>query len=563
MPESWVRASQDRSATAALRRAIRAERLRAGVSGLAPLTSALLEAAVAAPSREAEALVRLAEEASPDDPRPHGRLFLLDLRSFRLLSAAGELTAWVWETLRDPWIQASLTARSLAVLWAGAALTALGLVLAGCSAYGRLWFHDYRDAFPRRFRRSTPWAFAVLTLVALWSLGVGPWVWGALASICLAPYLPSAPRWALAGCLALSGALAPAVGWLAAPAQLSGERAWTLYRLHRGDSGAEVERALNRLIPFGDGEGLRARAALARQQGRYGEAAAFLQRSGTEGGGTRIELGNVRFLGNALDAAAAEYRKAAGENPADPIPWINLHLVHIRRLALPEADEALARAKVLDPDAVGMLRASDSLPLSPRVDESAIPAGLLDWRRPRGWTRDLTSALFIDLGHVPALWLGLIGAGAVLWAGTTAGTRRSRTCPSCGATVCPRCSRRIKESQLCPACWSLRGEKRIDADQKERQEKAVERWRERTSRRERTAQVLLPGWGECLSGRVSARVLVLGALWSLAGGALLIGLLYPVPVLPWAGASFPWTATALLAAAQLSGLRPARRRARR
>jgi tetratricopeptide (TPR) repeat protein len=570
VPEEWARAARDPTASAALLRTLAEERAWRGVGDLFPLSSALLAlSSTEADGGAAKRLAELAAAAAPRDPRPHRELMLRAARERQPVVAAGELVSWLGKLLADPWAQGSAAGRLAATLWAGALAGALALLAAGVAVYGPLCFHDYADAFPSSMRRIAPWALLLLLVVAFRSAGLGPGGFAFFLGLVLMPYFPRPSRWALGGCLTVAGLLFPSLCWMAAPASGAGERAWALYRAERGDRGPRLEAELAELFPTHEPSVLAVRASLARASGKYGEAARLLQSALTKGGqaeGLRLELGNLYFLQGFLEAAAEEYARATAEAPNDARPWLNQHLINLQTLALTEADRALERAQALDGGAQGLLqvagvgRSGAFIPVSSLPSLGVRQALLRGGGEGKAWVDALARWLFFPSSLAKPGYLGLLALVGTA-AAALGKARRSRRCPSCGETICPRCSRRVRGSELCPACWALQHPKGRDAGERERRQRGIQAWVVRSARWRRAGAALLPGWGP-FAAAPSFLLLAVGVLWSLSAGTLLLSLLYPAPVLAWSAFGFPWGAASVLLALHGWNVRGALFRAR-
>ncbi len=517
------------------------------------------------------AVALLAQQAAPRDPRPHGFLAGLHLSSgFSPLTAFSQWLRWVRSVAGDPIAVSTGIARTLSALVVGAWFTALVLVLAGLATWGANLYHDYRDCFPVRFRKRTPPAFLLLTAVALWTAGVGPLVFLLLLGVALSPYLPALPRRALAVSLAL-GCVAPwALGAMGSVARPGGERAWALYRVWKGDEGPELEGAIRSLLRRDDPRAAFALARIQRRGGDLDAAARTLEDAlglaGAPRGLLHSELGTLRVLQDRRDEALSHFQRASREDPADPLPWLNQNLVLLDRLDLVAADQALEKARALGSAALERARSEvaqaggATFPLSPGMPVEWVRDELTvaqDARAP--WVDALGRALFLPAISATVPAFGLFALVGIFLGGRQALGRRSHRCPACGLVVCPRCSRRVKGSDLCPACWAAQREQEIDPAEKERVGALGVQWTARRERWRRIGNVLLPGWGGCLAGpRPTA--LLWGLLWSLSGGWLVLSGLYPAPSLPWGAAGAPWLAVLVLAVVHLNAARMALRR---
>lgn len=541
-----------------------AERSAGGYGDAAPLAAALLRRADATPDRgESESLARLAAVVAPSDPRPPAFLAKLYLAE-RPLDAAAQGWRFLFLSLRDPWVQAMGVLRLGAATALGAWAAALALLIAGSAGRVRLAFHDYRDSFPRGFRAWTPGLLLFLITVALWTAGAGPALFLLLAGLAFAPYYPLRGRWALGLCLGVGCLLMWALGALSAVGGPPGERAWALYRVWKGDGGELLDADLRRVFQPDDPRGLFARARIARRGYRLEHATGLLEQALAQpsalGSLLHQELGTLRFQQGRSDESLEEFSAAAAADPTDPMPWLNRHVVHLSRLELGLADEALERARVLGafvPDRSGR-PATEIIPqLMPTA--SAMPK---EWVREEllsraiaspPWVERLSKGLFLPIsGFDPAI-LGLLALGPFLIPWRRSAGRRSHSCPSCGSMVCPRCGRRVKDTFLCPACWAAGQDDETDSAEKERHLSRIAEWKTSRDRWVLLGRVLFPGWSDFLVvGSVTA--LAVGILWAGLLGWAAQTLLYPVPVSPWSLPGSPWGAFAAAAAIHAAGV---------
>ena len=540
------------------------ERALGGYGDMAPIASALLiRAQEAADPETAEALIRLAAQAAPSDPRPHAQLIRLSTSDkLHPLTALQELGALVWDLVRDPWVQSVAALRAAAVLCVAAWAVSLALLLLCAASFCGPLFHDYADSFPSRFRRITPAAFAALVLATLYAAGVGPAALFLLMAVLASSYLPSRGRIALGLSLAIGCLLPTSLEWVSRPSLDSGARAWALYRVLRGDASDDLAQELRRRFRPEEGRGLYARAQVARRQGNYRGAMELLRAAiGTDvgEGALRLELGNLLFLDGDTGTALVEYRRAAALLQDDPVPWLNQHLALLARLELAGADQALDRARALDQRAVAHYESRFPpgtgvlLPVSEPLQTGWVRAELLGGSEARApWADRLNRGLFTPVQALHPGYFGLGSLVVVLVRRNAGQGRHSHRCLSCGAVVCPRCSRRVRGKRLCPACWSANREFRADAAEKDRHVQRIAKWRAAVRRWDRLGTAMLPGWGEYLF-RSPGRGLALGVAWAVVLGWVVQGLLYPADLFPWSETVGQALGVLLLALAHLVG----------
>ncbi len=566
VPRPWHGAALDREAAEA---ALLRERV-AGVSeDLTPVALDLLRAAADEGDPEvALGLRRLAAAAAPSDPRPQWALVPALLGEGRWLEAAGRAARGVANAVSDTWVLGQGAARALLALCVAGWLTGAALLAWGLAARGPQLYHDYADVFPWRLRRWTPAGFALVLGAAAWTSGLGPAPIAAALAVALAPYLPARAGVVLAASV-LSAFCLPVVLGCGSFRGDAASRAWGLYLLEKGAGPREMAPLLAGFPPGSD-EALLARHAAARRAGRWDEAVAVGEaalRSGRDPWFWHLHLGNLFFLRGDYGKAEPHDWVAAAARSDDPIARFNLHLVHLARLELRLADEALARAQSLDRGAVERLASElpsgwgGPVPAAPPFPSGWVVADLLrPGAAPRGWGGRVSGWLFWPWARVPAWPLGGVGLVLVLALVRVGRGRRSHRCPACGAVVCPRCSYRVKGSLLCAACWAAERDPDADVSEQARVREAGRRWRRRAAAWSRVGAAVLPGWAPYAGGG-RLRCLALGLAWSLSGAVAAVWLLVPAPGLPWGGdRGVVWAALLVLIAAHGAGLAGAARR---
>jgi tetratricopeptide (TPR) repeat protein len=539
-----------------LEQVLERERAVGGYGDMMPLAMDFLKAAEGENDPEAAAaLARLAVKAAPADPRPHA--YLLKLAATRLFEPATALQA-LWALLRslamDPWVHSVGLLRAAVVACTAAWMAALALAAVGVVSFGGPLFHDYSDSFPWRFRRYTPLAFGVFTCCALVAAGVGPAALFLLTALLGFAYLPQRGRVVLGACLALGCLLPSSLGRLSAVAREPGARAWVLYRAWRGDAGADLVAELTRALPPEDLRGQFVRALLARRQGEYARAAGLLQealknKTGQTETRTRsndlptsslhLEMGNVSFLQGRLDDALSAYERASLARPDDAIPWLNRHITLLAQLELAEADDALERAKAVDAKTVERYQSGGAgasnrlLPFSPELPPNWIRAELLgEVSNATPWVESFSAGMFTPIRSLHPAYFGVFALLVTFVVGRKAAGRHSRRCPSCGFVVCPRCSRRVKGTRLCPACWAVNRDARSDSAERGRQTERVQKWRATVIRWSGAGRLILPGWVDFLYGDRGPG-LFLGLVWAFGAGFVIQSLVYPTNAVPW------------------------------
>jgi hypothetical protein len=171
-------------------------------------------------------------------------------------------------------------------------------------------------------------------------------------------------------------------------------------------------------------------------------------------------LGNLLATQGRFDDALELYQRAIAAAPTNAAPHYNASQVHTRRFDYHAATEALSRANALDFDLVksyqdltvrdGTLSLVDQW-LSPRRFWEAMLGGPLPsfstTALPPAWRGTLETR-----GWPMSVMAVVAGAGAAVLGAWLFSRLPLRTCSNCGSTVCRRCSRRRKETALCPPC---------------------------------------------------------------------------------------------------------------
>jgi tetratricopeptide (TPR) repeat protein len=445
-------------------------------------------------------------------------------------------------------------------------MAAFALVAIATVSFGTPFLHDYSDSFPWRLRRYTPLAFGAFVCCALFAAGVGPVVTFLFVALLESPYLPPRGRLTLGVCLAVGCLMPLSLDWLSGSAGAPGAKAWALYRVWRGDAEPDLTADLARVMPPDDTRGLFARALVARRRGEYDRAADHLAEASKRDpreAALHLERGNLFFLRGYTRDALSQYELAASVRPNDPVPWLNRHVALLAELELADADHALERAKAIDAKAVErfqrqLLDTSGTLvPISVSLPADWVRGALLGRAPTRSaWSQTLRDRLFTPVRALHPFYFGLFALLVTFVAGWNGVGRRSNRCPACGFVVCPRCSRRVKGTLLCAACWAATRGPEADASEKDRQADYARKWRAVSRRWRRLGQMFLPGWIDFLFD-ASGRGLFCALIWTLGAGLVAQGLLYPAPVFPWGAGGAPLLGLILLTGAHLVGARHA------
>lgn len=538
-----------------------------GHDDFTPLANRLVKASIEQVSPESSlVLAELAVEAAPGDPYAQHNMMgaALAKRDYGRAILAG--SAWINSWLNDPWLYQATVGRALMALGMAAMAATLAILLCCIPFYLPLAIHDLSDRFPERARRYAPVGAALLGLAALFAAG------GGAAALIIAPslvvmlYVPLRVRIALVVLVPAAMLVFPALLTAEKYAGPGGDRAYALYRVWKGDSGADLEGDLVKYYGKTDYRSLIAQAFSARRSGDQPRAQELLKLASKAGGSdSRFVLsqqGAVAFMLGNVDEAAALYRKSSESNPDDWRAWYNLAAVDLAKLDLAGAEAARARAVALAPaeverqqnlssDAGGNIYpAFENFPqawVSEALDEASVSS--------EGWSEALWAWLGLSFGFFRPIWvvglmfLGFIGARAM------DRFRPSRRCVSCGEIKCPRCHRVVKDPNLCIGCWAMSHESAIDPESRKRRRESVTWWTMESRSARRWGNTLLPGWNSFVyAGGVGAPLL--GAIWAAALGLAMAESFARIPLGAWANAAVAIPALVLVALIHvLSGLK--------
>lgn len=563
LPGDWQKAVSSPGGWLLLNDAVVSAKTRGGYGDMASLTGSLLKASETSQSPEHKLeFAKLAIKASPGDPVAHAYLVELAAKQKNVGLAVTEFLSTVASLFTDPWLQVTLGFRTLAIAALGFGLVAFIFTLVFTFGYGGVAVHDYLDSFPRRFGSITPLMFILLLAAIGLSVSAGPLVFVLLLLFFLLPYAPDRGKWTVSLGIVSFCAFFLVVSFLSGLAGSSGERAWLLYRVWKGESGARLENRIDELFLQDDTKAVVAKALSSRRSRHYGKAIKFLQKGiaiGGEKGILRMEIGNVHFMQGKYREALEEYDKAAALMVDDWAPWFNAHLAYQQLLELGDADVAFEKAKDLNEGALEHYLAEYTdvagkiLPVSPEFPSSWIRAEMFGGSG-GGWSKLLWRAIFIP--HAKAFpWTAMIAAFFLgLLAVKLGQGNLSKKCPSCGVLLCPRCTKKPKEATMCAACHSFRTSKDLDAGAMEALKGKIVSWQKHLFSKRRIGRFMLPGWSPFVFEGQTLWI-ILALPWTIALGNVVLGYLYPVyetPVWPF---GFTVASLLVMALAHIVGLK--------
>jgi tetratricopeptide (TPR) repeat protein len=567
-PADWEAVANDPAAVERVRDAIAMERLRGGYADMTPLALSLVEASrVQTSSQRSAALAELAVAAAPGDARVrfwNMRVCAFSTKEFG--KAVGEGWAALSAVFSDPWVQSIAVARLAEVVCLAGLLVGLALLIASFPSVFPQALHDYRDRFPEKLRRFTPIACLLIGLVTVAFFGIGPLVLLLPILFVLMLYLPKRVRLTIGVAFALAIFFFPALSLIAHLEGVAGARAWSLYRVWKGDAGDDLASQIETSFAADDPVGLVARARLARRSGDLAKTSDLLEKASKVGGDSGViafEIGNVHFLRGQLEEAVDAYALAVQQRPDDWLVWFNKSVAHLARLELSQADEAMATARGIDDGAVESHQVASSdvkaglLPSSSRLPDSWIIDELIYAELAPGWSQNFWELAGARVAPVKPLYVALCVLLMTLLSMALRPKGLSHRCLSCGTVICPRCDRAVKDGDVCVGCMALTRQSGADAAGRQRMREAVDRWARNARRAKRVGATLLPGWTLFVyRGEVTA--FFAGLVWALALAVVLLSLALPLPVLHWSWARPAWVALGVFGLTYVWGFRSAR-----
>jgi tetratricopeptide (TPR) repeat protein len=494
----------------------------------------------AAALAHAEVAVQLA----PDLPDAH-----LALARARLAASPGgpgaalsALRDAVAAAGRDPQtaraFQADVLGAGLGALFVAAIATVLVLLLRQL----RRFLHDLQH-LPVVGAAGVQAAFlALLLLAAPVFLGLGTFVWVAVAALVSFPYQSTRERSVTVGAVLVLLALPYAAGEAARLTWWTGTLAEKIDLVERGSpSDAEVDAMAASAADAAAPAPLY--AALGRHHKRRGHLAEALRfyRAAEEADARAPEVlvneGNVLLLQGDLEGAKAAYLGATDRGAGDPVVLAAAHY-NLSKLYLRTSDmeKSAASREKAEREAGGFLRrygSDDDFSANRYVVDVPVPfqrlealaRGEAEVESVRSWVRTRVA------GSLPPEGLGAAGLvlGVLLVLSAVAARKLglARTCEKCGGASCRRCDR--SAGAMCGACINVFTRKGVvDARDRLRKESEVRRHERLARLSTRALAVVGGGLGQLWSGRpILGAVLLLGMLFLLLVLVMWRGLLPP------------------------------------
>jgi tetratricopeptide (TPR) repeat protein len=573
LDDQWLADASDPSIFAESRSEIILYNMKGGYTDFSPLAMRLVAASKEQLNPSAAlTLAELAVAAAPNDARAHAQVVAA---AFSGLHSPGKAVLGLWSYMRagltDPWVQVGLSLRLWVVISVAGLLVAAAIIVSGLIYFFPLFIHDVRDKFSTNIRTFTPAAVLVLCLFMLAWLGGGLILFILLPAAGMIAYMPLRARLALVTGLVLALGIFPALDGVSKMSGESGERAWALYRVLHGDSGAELAQELKERFASDDYKGLHARALVARRDGNFADAEKLLGKSldnGGDAGLIHFELGSLKLLQGELDAAVEQLAEASRYRPEDWMLWYNLNGIHLARLDLASAARTLNVARRIDPDAVerhqaltGEAAAGGTQAFSRQFPSSWVTAELCrGFAAPYSeWVESLWAVLGVSARVVRPGYVMIFMALILLVAQSVQKKNLTSRCDSCGSLKCFSCHTVAPNSDVCGGCLALTKRDNVDETFRQRLRFQITRWSVKTSKAARWGEILFPGWSNYLyKGGFAA--LLLGCVWALSLGLVVANLAVYFQYLPWLVSGFSVVALPVWACTHLIGVFASRRR---
>ena len=542
-------AAADPAAAESLKMEIAKMRIEGAYTDITPLAMTIVDASKTYRNPgAAKRLLEVAQIAAPGEQRVHWAAAVISFKNMQLADAFRSAWLTIKAFVNDPWVSVSVPLKIAMLLCGAGFLTTLVILLVSIPYHLPRLMHDLGDLFPKSLRRLTPYGFLLLIAAALFATGTGPLIiFMVLPSLLFAFYLPKRMLAVLSVSLLLTLLSFNYMHISARLAQTPGERAFTLYRIYKGDSGPKVKALVEKNFRNNEYAASLSRSLLKRRDGDLLGAIDELKGAVNykDDGTTYILLGNALFESGDRDAAIKLFKIAVEKRPDDWVAWYNLSLANTAVLSIDEGQRAMSVAEEVDgralrayestlPNFGGEVRmASPEFPPSLIREQLMIPVNKPEWVE-KIWTLLVSTNPFVRPEYI-ALFVALFMSISFFVKKSSLSIR----CVSCGVVKCPRCDSKGKNPQSCSTCWQLSGEGSLDRTKRNAAIEAKRVWSSRKSAVAKLGALLFPGWSEYGYESGGLTALLLGLVWSLSITWFLLTLFVPLPLLPWKQAAYP------------------------
>ncbi|MEW6443384.1 MAG: tetratricopeptide repeat protein [bacterium] len=317
-------------------------------------------------------------------------------------------------------------------------------------------------------------------------------------------------------------------------------------------------------------------ALVAKRQGRYDEAEAFLRRAlevHPRHGALWNNLGNLFAIRGSLEEAKDAYEQAIASAANLASPHYNLSQALRREFSFLRGAAEFQAARRLDPRGVDFFVYNQSLQPN-RVFMDEEPGSLSLWlqlARGRPTARVADDLWLLAGARVPVRAMPLLAAGTgFLYALLILSGRmksRAHRCVSCGRISCARCQPATLSREICHPCYQvLYQREQIPKEHRQRQVRYMAQYQRKRLRSTLLWNAVLPGFGWAVARERARGMVVFFALSVCALGVLCWERVLPAGPSGWAqgGGGFRCALLVLFVASylgvQYAGLRRFRQR---
>ncbi len=418
-------------------------------------------------------------ELAPDLPYAHLGLAAAYLRAdpSELGRYLGQLGAGLLALLRDVRYRRPALADLGAALLLSVMATAAAVVAMLFVRRGRYFLHDFHHLFPRAAARwqTAAFAFILLSLPLVFRAGVAPVLLVLFGAVTF--YLRWAERAVAAVLLALVGLVPVGAEHLAERTAFALTPAEDLYRIDRGDVGADVlakqlaEKAKAEKASYAE---LYVLARLELRRGRLDEAITHFQAAIARNAGDALALnglGNGMLARGDFEGALAMYQNAIRRDPDLIEASYNLAQLHERRtrtlapelqpIERDKAAAAMAAVRERKPELAARQAPPEEdlqlnrLLLTPPLPEDALAEHAVPADRGEKVRAQLSLAVLGGVDPSLAPFYPLVLAAALAGLGAIR-LRVAGSCDKCGNAVCRRCDvELLPGSTMCAQCVNV------------------------------------------------------------------------------------------------------------